>query len=276
MKLRLVAVAAAAMVLVACGERVRTNNPQAYQQSISAIMESLTAEQRDVFVDSMTAIAFETWDVSGDGGAMFGRDPSTIMYFAGAGEKVKGKTADEIIRMGYETRMAKLDEEIQSGMATLASARTERERHRATFDNIRIENPRFYVRRNYIDEPIIDFRLTNNTDRAIREAYFHGELTTDGRSIPWVSEAFNTELSGGLEPGESRHLQLAPNMFGEWGQGDHTTRNDLKLAVTLVNVRGADGQMLLNGQPDDPRELEREVATLQQERTRIQAEYDRL
>ena len=234
-------------------------------------MEKMSDEEKARFTDAMTAIAFDTADVGENSSAgMFGQDPTNAMYFGGASEKVKGKTADQIVQMGYETRIQKLNDDITAGMKVVQAARAERDKHKATFDAIRIENPRFYVNRQYIAEPVIDFRITNGTSSAIRRGFFHGTLTTEGRSIPWVSEDFNTEFSGGLEPGESRHLQLSPNMFGEWGQGDHVNRNDLKLTVTLVNVEDANGHMLLTGQPDDPDALQRELAVKQQEKTQLE------
>lgn len=271
MKKTIVLVACATVLLGACGERVNTNSPQAYQRSITKMMEKMSDEEKARFTDAMTAIAFETADVGENSSAnLFGRDPTNAMYFGGASEKVKGKTAVQIVRLGYEVRIRKLNEDIAAGMKVVQAARAEREKHRSTFEAIRIENPRFYVNRQFIVEPIIDFRITNGTPAAIRRGFFHGTLTTEGRSIPWVSEDFNTEFSGGLEPGESRHLRLSPNMFGEWGQGDHINRNDLKLTVTLVNVEDANGQALLTGQPDDPEALQQELAVKQQEKTQLE------
>lgn len=264
-----IAAMCAAALVAGCGDRINTSNPQAYQSSVTKMMADMTSEQKVKFTEAMTAIAFDTSDVSPNA---FVGDPSSVIFLGGAGEKIKGKTADQIIRLGYETRIAKLNDEILVGMQTVQAAKAERDRHKATFDSIRIEGVRFYVQRNYIVEPVIEFRITNGSNIVLRQGFFQGTLTSPGRSVPWVDEAFNHEFSGGLEPGESRLLQLSPNMFGEWGQGDHINRKDLQLAVRLINVEDSNGTKLLTGQPDDPAALERELTAKQAEKTKLERE----
>jgi hypothetical protein len=63
--------------------------------------------------------------------------------------------------------------------------------------------------------------------------------------VPWVDEDFNNEMAGGLEPGESKRLQLSPNMFFNWGPRETQDRNDLVLAVKAVNAEGGDKKKLV-------------------------------
>lgn len=266
----LAAALAASTLLASCDERVNTSNPQAFQKSIDAMMEGMTTEEKTRFAHSLQAIAFDTAEV-GEGTMMGGYAPTGLVLMAAA-EKIKGKTADQIVRLGYETRIARLDATIAEGLQTVQAAQAERLRHKATFDAIRIEGGRFYVNRQYIVEPVIEFRITNGSNIALRRGFFQGTLISEGRTIPWVDEQFNHEFSGGLEPGESRLLTLSPNMFGEWGQGDHINRRDLNIKVTVVNVEDSDGQKLLTGQPEDPAALQRELTRKQGEKSKLEGE----
>jgi hypothetical protein len=107
-----------------------------------------------------------------------------------------------------------------------------------------ITNPRYYWAGDYIAEPVIAFTIKNNGTTPIAVAYFHGKLETPGRAVPWVAEDFKAELSGGLEPGESRSLSLAPNMFGDWGADALKTQRGMFLRVQLINFEGPDGKKL--------------------------------
>lgn len=257
-------------MLAACGERVNTSSPQALEASINAMMSEMTPEEQVRFSQSLQAIAFDTADV-GDDSLFGGATPNGLVLF-GAADKLRGKTPEQIVELGYETRIAKLDEELSAGLRAIQAAQSERERYSSIFDAIRIEGPRFYVNRQYIAEPVIEFRIVNESDMVLRRGYFQGTLTSEGRTIPWVDEPFNHEFSGGLEPGESRLLKLSPNMFSEWGQGGHMNRRDLQMRIVLVNVEGSDGDLLLTGQPDDPSALQRELAGMQAEKARLEAE----
>lgn len=260
-----------AALIVACEPRVSASSPQDLQASIDRMMEKMTPEERDQFSLSLQAVVFDGANIGADG-VMGTAAPSGLVLLSAA-DKIKGKTADQIIELGYQTQIRHLDEQIAKGLKIVQSAQAERERHRATFENIRIEGARFYIDGRWISEPVIEFRITNDSNDALRRAYFHGTLTSEGRTIPWVDEPFNHEFSGGLEAGESRFLRLNPNMFSEWGQGDHINRKDLKLSVALVNIEDSNSQKLLTGQPDDPAALQREMALLQAEKTKLEAEF---
>ncbi|MBY0224561.1 MAG: hypothetical protein K2Q28_02000 [Hyphomicrobium sp.] len=82
-------------------------------------------------------------------------------------------------------------------------------------------------------------------------------LETPGRSVPWLEEDFNYEISGGLEPGESQDLRLAPNRFSKWGNQDLKKRNDLVLTLTLRDVEDAAGNRVAGSTDDTERKRER-------------------
>ena len=63
--------------------------------------------------------------------------------------------------------------------------------------------------------------------------------------IPWVSDGFSYQFKGGLEPGETQHLRLAPNMFGDWSNKDLKGKAKLVLTLSPTNFTGPDGKKLV-------------------------------
>ena len=72
-------------------------------------------------------------------------------------------------------------------------ALAERARHRAVFDNVRVDGARYYVDRRFLPIAIVEFQITNNTNRAFAKGYFHGVLRSPGRSLPWMIGATSVE-----------------------------------------------------------------------------------
>jgi hypothetical protein len=126
-------------------------------------------------------------------------------------------------------------------MATLQKQKVEAAKAAALLDKIAITDARYYWSDNqFLPQPVIDFKVTNNTGVPLSRIYYHGVVSTPGRSIPWVDHDFNNEISGGLEPGETKRLRLSPDMFSNWGAKETQGRSDLVLTVKAVNAEGAD------------------------------------
>ena len=271
---RMIALVAACLLLAACEARINTSSPEAYSKSMAAVTKDLSPEKKQLFTESVMAVAFDTADPASM--QAFGSDAGGPLLLAAVQSKLKGKTADQVIKLGYETRIRKLNEEIAKGISQVTQAKAEREKFKAVFDGVVVSNPRFYVQRSFIDEPTIDLTITNNTKMAIRRGFFHGVLTSPGRTIPWVDDDFNYEFTGGLEPGETKRLQLAPNMFGPWGDREFNRRTDLELKVTVVNLEDAEGQALLKGDPGEAAAQERELVKLQTDKKELEQALGKL
>jgi hypothetical protein len=111
---------------------------------------------------------------------------------------------------------------------------------------IQLESAKFYWSQNgFIEQPVIELKITNGSKIPLKRVYFHGVLSTPGRSIPWVDDDFNYEFNGGLEPGETKDLSLAPNMFGKWAAPETKGRTDLVLNVSVRNFEGPDGKKVI-------------------------------
>jgi hypothetical protein len=89
--------------------------------------------------------------------------------------------------------------------------------------------------------------LVNKGKIAIKKIYIEGTLQTPGRSVPWVKESFNYEISGGVEPGESRAFSLAPNQFGAWGKVTPTETSGAALNLRLLDFEDPTGKRVGGG-----------------------------
>ena len=148
--------------------------------------------------------------------------------------------ADSITRETEERSRAQALEEIDELRARQALS----EVADLALANVEITRSRFYKReREFLGaEPVIELTVHNGTEYAISRAYFTGRLMSPGRSVPWLDEPFNYEISGGLEPDETASWSLAPNYFSDWGTVDAPP--DAVFTVTVTRVDGADGEAL--------------------------------
>lgn len=273
-KFKSFSIIAASVLLAACARTADTSSPAAYTSSMQAITKDMPNEKRAKLQAGLVALAFNTADPSQ---GIWSQADATSPIFLGAGDKIKGKTADQIIRAGYEARIGLLDAAIAEDAAASQRMAAERKKYADIFDNIHIDGARYHVEHSFIEQPIVSFTVTNGSKVPIKRIYLHGILTSPGRSIPWVSGDINYEFSGGIEPGEVQHLDLEPNMFGEWKIDEaYSKRSDLKLAMSVSNVEGADGQQVLHGDPGDASEKAADAAAKQRARNELASEMAKL
>ena len=262
------------VALSGCGQKVDASDPQSFVKSLTAMTDKMSTEQKAQFHDAMVAIAAD------------GDDPSPLLaeadtnspLFWGTANKIKGLTAPEIVRLGYQTELNGLDKAIADDTNAIRTIKAARQKYAAIFDNIRIAAARYHVEGNEVaDLPVISFQVTNGSKTAIKKVYLHGVLTSPGRSVPWVSSDLNYEFPGGLEPGETKSLDLEPNMFGDWKVDDgYSRRPDLNLALSVSNVADASGQDLLKDDPGDVSEKQADIAARQRKRAAVQAQIAKI
>ena len=106
---------------------------------------------------------------------------------------------------------------------------------------------RFEIRKGrFMDERVIVIAVANNTGKAVSRFYATGTLASPGRAIPWAKETFNYEISGGMEPGESREFQLTPNMMSKLASVEFPP--DANFTVVITRIDGADGEAIMDSE----------------------------
>ncbi len=231
-------------IVTSCQKKIDGSSEESLKSSIAAINESLDDEKKEEFQKSMQLLLFHDLDFSDimkEGGA-----EKTVGDFK---SRIDGMTANEIIEKGEEIKKEierKKKEQAKLEILELYEARESAEKDRQMLSKFEVKRSRFYISKSgtyYIrEEPIIELTVMNGTDTAISRAYFTGTLASPGRSVPWVKDDFNYEISGGLEPGEEVTWYLAPNMFSDWGKAD--APSDAILTTVVTKLDGASGEEL--------------------------------
>lgn len=235
---------AVAILFSSCDKKIDGSSEEAMKSSIEEIKQSLNEEEKQEFNESMKLVMFH------------GLDFGDLMQEGGANDivsdmksKLDGKTADDINAEAEKIRAEierKKKEQAKGEIKELYKAKSQAETDKKMLEKFEIKRSRFYIQKSgtyYItEEPIIELTVYNGTDKAISRAYFTGTLASPNRTIPWLKEDFNYEISGGLEPGEETTWYLAPNMYSEWGQVD--APSDAVLTVEVRQLDGANGEEL--------------------------------
>jgi hypothetical protein len=266
-----------ALLLFGCngGEpKVDASSQAAFQNSIAKIRERLPLADQTTFNEAVTVLALrdvgDAIQTGGLLGALAALPSDQNAMFEKVGKALEGKTGAEIVaeaeaikRDRNKRQVDAVQNEIQALQLELNEADKDQVRVRAMLQAISIKGARFYFSTgDFISEPVIDFTIRNNSSFAIKRVYFHGVLETLGRSIPWVDADFNYEFKGGIEPGETQHLQLSPNMFSDWGNNNLKTRHDLVLTVTVVDLEDAAGKRQLTVAPEQVVQKRQRLADL--------------
>jgi hypothetical protein len=139
----------------------------------------------------------------------------------------------------------------------LAKRKAEADSARAVLAKFVVEKSRFYWAEGTLgEEPVIEVTLRNDTGQTVSKFYTKAVLVSPGREAPWIDSGFNYEIRGGLKPGESQNLKLAPNRFGDWVKAPKD-RKDMVLTVTVERLDGAGGKRLFDAEfsPEDATRL---------------------
>ncbi|MDD4848881.1 MAG: hypothetical protein PHR53_09000 [Bacteroidales bacterium] len=230
-----------AFFLSSCAKKIDASSEETMQSSIEEIMKSLDDEKKEKFEESLQLIMFQSIDFD-----ELLQDGGTDNTFSGMKSKVDGKTADDIIAEG-EKIQAEIErqkkEQAKGEIEELYQKMGQAKKDKLMLAKFEVKRARFYKRKDTyleIEEPIIELTVMNGTDKAVSRAYFTGTLASPNRSIPWIKDDFNYEISGGLEPGEEVTWYLAPNMFSDWG--DVNAPKDAILTIEVKQLDGADGE----------------------------------
>ncbi|APY10168.1 hypothetical protein BWZ22_02480 [Seonamhaeicola sp. S2-3] len=244
MKKRILFAILTSILIVSCQKKIDGSTEESMKKSIEEINESLDESKKEEFQESMQLMMFNGLELADlmkeDGAENMANDFKT---------RVDGMTAEDIIEEGKKIKKQieqKKKEQAKSEILELYSARENAEKDKQMLSKFEVKRSRFYIRKSgtyYITkEPIIELTVKNGTDQAVSRAYFTGTLASPERTIPWIKDDFNYEISGGLEPGEEVTWYLAPNMFSDWGEVD--APKDAILTVEVTQLDGANGDEL--------------------------------
>lgn len=235
-------VIAVALALSGCGKpKIDASNDETMKASIQKVRQSLPEDKRVAYDNALELIVF--------GGINFrhlmqpGADASSVKD--GIKNQLSGKTGEDVISYADNIRKVQAEkDEIQARqeIAELENKKIAAELSANKLKAFKVLRSRFYFEKREFgrDQPIISLSVENSTDKAISRAYFKGVLTSSGRSVPWYTDTFSYQISGGLEPGEKASWNLAPNPYSDWGSVDAPA--DAIFTVTVMRIDDAEGK----------------------------------
>jgi hypothetical protein len=182
--------------------------------------------------------------------------PKIVMKYASG--VVSGHTAAEIIRIAdserdkglrnaidiYSTQLEKAQSSLRDAEEEDGALRAQAEQQKSILQQLQVTKPKFYYQRSsYRDDPMISFAISNKSEIPVKRAFFHGRVQTPGRAVPWVDDDFNYEFPGGLEPSETKNLNLAPNRYlGHWGDVPKEAVAGAIFAISVLSFEDASGR----------------------------------
>ncbi|HGY9636203.1 hypothetical protein RDI61_01660 [Pseudomonas plecoglossicida] len=244
--------------LSGCGEpKIDGSSEEAFKASIDKIAKSLPEEEKNKFTSDMMYLVMQGVDFKD---VMSGRknadDVASEMRTT-----LGGKGAKEVSAEADRVRAERAERERQQALSEildLEKKKTESEKAAEQLKKFEVQKSRFYKRveeYSFREKPVIEVSIKNGTGQAVSRAYFKGTISSPGRSVPWLVESFNYEISGGVEPGEAQSWSLAPNQFSKWGDVDPP--KDAMFTVEVVRLDGADKEPLFGSGQFDERDAAR-------------------
>lgn len=263
-----------AVALAACTPTIDASDDEAFEASVEKVRDSLDSADQDSFDEALEILVFSTIgeaflnpDATGDELAdqlLASLDGKTGREVIEEAQRVQQEVAREEARREQE-RIERERRQALAEIEELEERQAAAEEARQQLENFEVRRSRFeLIRERYMGaSPSIKLEVYNGTEHAVSRAYFEGTLATPGRSVPWLQETFNYNISGGLEPGESAEWDLRPNRFSDWGNVED--REDMVFTVVTTRLDGPDGEPLFR---DNFTERdERRLATLREEYT---------
>lgn len=234
-----------ASLFYSCAKKIDGTSEETMKSSIEEIKKSLTNEKKQEFEEALQSILFSGINISD---ILAGEEGSKKVVDDIKGV-LNGLTSDEVIAKGIEIQRkveAKKKEQAKIEIEELYQKKELASKNRKELKAFEVIKSRFYKRKKgsyYITyEPIIKLTVKNGTKQAISRAYFEGTLSSPERSVPWLKESFNYQISGGLEPDEEVTWSLAPNSFSDWGTVQ--APKDAILTVEVIALDDAEGNKL--------------------------------
>jgi hypothetical protein len=229
----------------------------AMKRNIDRLHGELTPAQKGQLDTALVAVALRSAFTRVLGAGFAGDTSSAAMQRVMLAE-VNGKTPRQLIDAWLKARALPGTPNEAPGAAASepelpheasAPPLSEQTKPPVALPGVLVTDARFYWEKDEFEsKPIISFRVLNKAGYPIKTIFAHGTVATPGRAIPWIDEDFNYEFAGGLENGESKRLQLAPNPFSKWGEVETKGRSDLVLTITVVDAEGADGRRVSDAQ----------------------------
>jgi len=232
-----------AALLTGCGDpKLDATTEASLQESSKKVAEKLSPDEKKQFAADLMLIALSNLSLGNT--SLVGVQQSNSL-------SLDGKTAADVNTMAATIRAATEQKKKQQALLEIKELKSKA----ASAEIAKNELAKFAVSRSRlleqqadkyskIAQPVIELTVQNGTSHPVSRAYFKGTIASPERAVPWFVDAFNYEISGGLESGESATWQLLPNKFGKWGKIEAPA--GAIFTVEVYRLDGPDGKALFD------------------------------
>jgi len=202
-------VAALAAAVFGCGPpTLDVSTATTAERTARKMRRPMTEVESTAFDEALFYLAGMPWLGKDRDGATVGDGDLQILI------PLDGRTSDGIVAEARRRRLG----EIRAGLTALeelqqASAAAARDLEAFRFSEARV----FKRNRDYLEWPVIEFRLDNGTNHFVSMVSFRAVLLKPGDHLPWLVEDFELVFFDGFAPGEKERRRIEPEQQ-EWIQ----------------------------------------------------------
>jgi len=204
---RVLAVAVVVLIAQGCGPlTLDTTSPETIERSTRKMRESMTDHELAVFDEALFYLVGTPWlGRSTADDRLADREVELLV-------PLSGRTADGIVAEARRRRLL----EVRSAVEELEARRDASAAARRDLAEFTFSEARVYKRnRDFLEWPIIEFRIDNGTNHMVSMVHFRAVLLRPGDSTPWLVEEFDLIFFDGLAPGEHGRWRIEPEQQ-EW------------------------------------------------------------
>lgn len=222
-----------AAAVVGCGPpTLDVSTATTAERTARKMRKPMTEVESTAFDEALFYLAGMPW---------LGRDEGTLV---GDGDleiliPLDGRTSDGIVAEARRRRLG----EIRAGLTALEELQQESAAAVRDLEAFRFSEARVFKRnRDYLEWPVIEFRLDNGTNHFVSMVSFRAVLLKPGDHRPWLVEDFELVFFDGIAPGERERRRIEPEQQ-EWIQlvDPHP---DLEFVIEARRLAAVGGRLL--------------------------------
>jgi hypothetical protein len=196
-------------VLAGCGPlTLDVSSISAVERTTRKMREAMTVEESARFDEALFYLVGTPMLGKVEGESLMGDRELELLVPLG------GRTAEGIIVEARRRRLA----EVRGAVNDLEALREATAAAYRDLGAFRFSGARVYKRnRDYLEWPVIEFKISNDTNHFVSMVHFRAALLKPGDHNPWLVEEFDLIFFEGLAPGESDRWRIEPEQQ-EWIQ----------------------------------------------------------
>jgi len=222
------------VVAQGCGPlTLDTSSPGTTERTARKMRGPMADHESAIFDEALFYLVGTPWLGKGEGGAPLGEREIELLI------PLDGRTSDGIVVEARRRRIL----EIRSAVSELELRQDATSAARRDLREFRFSEAKVYKRnRDFLEWPVIEFRIDNQTNHMVSMVHFRAVLLRKGGHNPWLVEEFDLVFFDGLAPGEHDRWRIDPEQQ-EW-IALVDPHPDLEFAIEALRLDAMGGRIL--------------------------------